>query len=64
MLHAITGESPKSIAEVVNKMNEKQSNVTKTFHRMNKKLYGNEHGHKALFTEKRRNKNGNSFHSR
>ena len=38
MLHAITGESPKSIVEVVNKMNEKQSNVTKTFHRMNKKL--------------------------
>jgi len=45
-------------------LNEKQSNVTKTLHRMNKKLYGNEHGHKALFTEKRRNKNGNSFHSR
>ena len=50
MLHAITGESPKSIAEVVNKMNEKQSNVTKTLHRMNKKLYGNEHEHKALFS--------------
>lgn len=50
MLHAITGESPKSIVEVVNKMNEKQSNVTKTFHRMNKKLYGNEHEHKALFS--------------
>ena len=50
ILHTIAGESPKSIAEVVNKMNEKQSNVTKTLHRMNKKLYGNEHEHKALFS--------------
>ena len=64
ILHTIAGESPKSIAELANRLNEKQSNVTKTLHRMNKKLYGNEHGHKALFTEKRRNKNGNSFHSR
>jgi ArsR family transcriptional regulator len=64
ILHTIVGESPKSVSELANKLNEKQSNVTKTLHRMNKKLYGNEHGHKALFTEKRRNKNGNSFHSR
>jgi len=64
ILHTIVGESPKSVSELANKLNEKQSNVTRTLHRMNKKLYGNEHGHKALFTEKRRNKNGNSFHSR
>jgi ArsR family transcriptional regulator len=64
ILHTIVGEYPKSVSELANKLNEKQSNVTKTLHRMNKKLYGNEHGHKALFTEKRRNKNGNSFHSR
>jgi ArsR family transcriptional regulator len=64
ILHTIVGDSPKSVSELANKLNEKQSNVTKTLHRMNKKLYGNEHGHKALFTEKRRNKNGNSFHSR
>ena len=64
ILHTIAGESPKSVSELANRLNEKQSNVTKTLHRMNKKLYGNEHGHKALFTEKRRNKNGNSFHSR
>ena len=56
ILHTIVGDSPKSVSELANKLNEKQSNVTKTLHRMNKKLYGNEHGHKALFTEKRRNK--------
>ena len=53
ILHTIVGDSPKSVSELANKLNEKQSNVTKTLHRMNKKLYGNEHGHKALFTEKR-----------
>jgi ArsR family transcriptional regulator len=51
ILHTIVGESPKSVPELANKLNEKQSNVTKTLHRMNKKLYGNEHGHKTLFTE-------------
>jgi ArsR family transcriptional regulator len=50
ILHTITGESPKSVAELANRLNEKQSNVTKTLHRMNKKLYGNEHGHKTLFS--------------
>jgi ArsR family transcriptional regulator len=50
ILHTIAGESPKSVAELANRLNEKQSNVTKTLHRMNKKLYGNEHGHKALFS--------------
>jgi ArsR family transcriptional regulator len=50
ILHTIAGESPKSIAELANRLNEKQSNVTKTLHRMNKKLYGNEHGHKTLFS--------------
>lgn len=50
ILHTIAGESPKSIAELANRLNEKQSNVTKTLHRMNKKLYGNEHGNKTLFS--------------
>jgi ArsR family transcriptional regulator len=50
ILHTIADESPKSIAELANRLNEKQSNVTKTLHRMNKKLYGNEHGHKTLFS--------------
>jgi ArsR family transcriptional regulator len=50
ILHTIAGESPKSVAELANRLNEKQSNVTKTLHRMNKKLYGNEHGHKTLFS--------------
>ena len=50
ILHTIAGESPKSIAELANRLNEKQSNVTKTLNRMNKKLYGNEHGHKTLFS--------------
>ena len=50
ILHTIVGDSPKSVSELANKLNEKQSNVTKTLHRMNKKLYGNEHGHKALFS--------------
>ena len=50
ILHIIAGESPKSIAELANRLNEKQSNVTKTLHRMNKKLYGNEHGNKTLFS--------------
>jgi ArsR family transcriptional regulator len=50
ILHTIAGESPKSIAELANRLNEKQSNVTKTLHRMNKKLYGNEHRHKTLFS--------------
>ena len=54
ILHTIVGDSPKSVSELANKLNEKQSNVTKTLHRMNKKLYGNEHGHKALFTEIRK----------
>ena len=50
ILHTIVGDSPKSVSELANKLNEKQSNVTKTLHRMNKKLYGNEHEHKALFS--------------
>ena len=50
ILHTIAGESPKSIAELANRLNEKQSNVTKTLHRMNKKLYKSGNGQKILFS--------------
>jgi ArsR family transcriptional regulator len=50
ILHTIAGESPKSIAELANRLNEKQSNVTKTLHRMNKKLYDSGNGQKTLFS--------------
>ena len=50
ILHTIVGESPKSIAELANRLNEKQSNVTKTLHRMNKKLYKSGNGQKTLFS--------------
>jgi predicted transcriptional regulator len=50
ILHTIVGESPKSIAELANKLNEKQSNVTKTLHRMNKKLNDSGNGQKTLFS--------------
>ena len=50
ILHTIAGESPKSIAELANRLNEKQSNVTKTLHRMNKKLYKSGNGQETLFS--------------
>lgn len=50
ILHTIVGESPKSVSELANKLNEKQSSVTKTLHRMNKKLYDSGNGRKTLFS--------------
>ena len=50
ILHTIAGESPKSVSELANRLNEKQSNVTKTLHRMNKKLYKSGNGQKILFS--------------
>jgi ArsR family transcriptional regulator len=50
ILHTIVGESPKSVSELANKLNEKQSNVTKTLHKMNKKLYDSGNGQKTLFS--------------
>ena len=50
ILHTIVGDSPKSVSELANKLNEKQSNVTKTLHRMNKKLYDSGNGQKTLFS--------------
>jgi ArsR family transcriptional regulator len=54
ILHTIVGESPKSVSELANKLNEKQSNVTKTLHRMNKKLNDSGNGQKILFSEVRK----------
>ena len=50
ILHTIAGESPKSVSELANRLNEKQSNITKTLHRMNKKLYKSGNGQKILFS--------------
>jgi ArsR family transcriptional regulator len=50
ILHTIAGESPKSVSELAEKLNERPTRVRNTLTSMNKKLYGNEHGHKALFS--------------
>jgi ArsR family transcriptional regulator len=51
ILHIIMDEAPKSVSELANKLNEKQSYVSKILNRMNNKLYGNEDGNKTVFTE-------------
>ena len=51
ILHTIAGESPKSVSELASRSNEKQSNVTKTLHRMKKQLYKSGNGQKILFRE-------------
>jgi ArsR family transcriptional regulator len=49
ILHAIIGESPKSISELASKLNEKPSRIRNALNEMNKKIYKNNHNHKTLF---------------
>lgn len=51
ILHIIVGESPKSVSQLADKLNEKRSHVRNTLNSMNKKLYNNDSGKKTLFTE-------------
>jgi len=51
ILHTIMDESPKSISELANKLNEKPPYISKTLNRMNNKLYGHENKNKTVFTE-------------
>ena len=49
ILHTIVGESPKSISELAEKLNEKPSHVKNTLIGMNKKLYKRSKEQKTLF---------------
>ena len=50
ILHTIVGESPKSVSELAEKLNEKPTHVKNTLHRMNKRLYKSGNGQKTLFS--------------
>lgn len=49
ILHTIIGESPKSVSELANRLNEKPSRVRNTLNEMNKKIYRNDHKHTTIF---------------
>ena len=64
ILHTIVGESPKSVSELAEKLNEKPTHVKNTLHRMNKKLYRSEQWTKnIIFRNKKIISNGSSVHS-
>ena len=50
ILHTIVGESPKSVSELAEKLNEKPTHVKNTLTGMNKKLYKRSNGQKTLFS--------------
>lgn len=50
ILHTIIGESPKSVSELANRLNEKPSRIRNTLNEMNKKIYRNDnHKHTTIF---------------
>jgi ArsR family transcriptional regulator len=49
ILHTIIGESPKSVSELANRLNEKPSRIKITLNGMNKKIYRNDHKHTTIF---------------
>ena len=46
-------ETPKSISELANKLNEKPSYIRNTLNKMNNKLYGSGNKNKSVFTAMR-----------
>jgi predicted transcriptional regulator len=50
ILHTIVGESPKSVSELAERLNEKPKRVRNTLTGMNKKLYKSGNGQKTLFS--------------
>ena len=48
ILHTIIGESPKSVSELANKLNEKPSRIRNTLNGMNKKIYKSDNKQKTL----------------
>lgn len=51
VLHTIVQESPKSVSELANKLNERESHVRKTLNSMNNKLYSSNNRLQKLFAE-------------
>jgi ArsR family transcriptional regulator len=49
ILHTIIGDSPKSVSELANRLNEKPSRIRNTLNEMNKKIYRNDHKHTTIF---------------
>ena len=49
ILHTIIGESPKSVSELANKLNEKPSRIKNTLNGMNKKIRKSDNKQKTLF---------------
>jgi ArsR family transcriptional regulator len=49
ILHTIIGESPKSVSELANRLNEKPSRIRNTLNEMNKKIYRSDHKHTTIF---------------
>jgi ArsR family transcriptional regulator len=49
ILHTIIGESPKSVSELANRLNEKPSRIRNILNEMNKKIYRNDHKHTTIF---------------
>jgi ArsR family transcriptional regulator len=49
ILHTIIGESPKSVSELANRLNEKPSRIRNSLNEMNKKIYKNDYKHRTLF---------------
>jgi ArsR family transcriptional regulator len=49
ILHTIIGESPKSVSELANRLNEKPSRIKNTLNEMNKKIYRSDHKHTTIF---------------
>ena len=55
ILHTIIGESPKSVSELANKLNEKPSRIRNTLNGMNKKIYKSDNKQKTLFFGNKKN---------
>jgi ArsR family transcriptional regulator len=49
ILHTIIGESPKSVSELANRLDEKPSRIRNSLNEMNKKIYKNDYKHRTLF---------------
>jgi ArsR family transcriptional regulator len=49
ILHTIIGESPKSVSELANRLNEKPSRIRNILNEMNKKIYRSDHKHTTIF---------------
>jgi ArsR family transcriptional regulator len=49
ILHTIIGESPKSVSELANRLNEKPSRIRNSLNEMSKKIYKNDYKHRTLF---------------